>query len=481
MPFVLSYADDVHKQVTTEDPSFSRISGAAWTMLERSLLQQLAATANTLLMVEWRSHAGDSSPTGADSSHYQLFVDRMLAGELVSVFVKFPVLARILATVTENHLEACMEFAQRLSKDWNRLSSVFNHGHDHGMVESIRAGLSDYHCGGRSVMRLRFTSGVELIYKPRSLGIEHAFQGLLDWINSKTPASPVFRTITVFDCGTHGWMEYVTAAPPGNAGETQLYYRRMGRLLCLFHGLAGTDLHCENIVAAGEHPVIVDLETLFQPDAADKEDRATLQRTDFLPQKLAGAAGGNRIVSGLGQWDGRYGSAVDTAHVEWMAGGFEEMYRFLVNVRQELLRESGPLSAFRNHAGRFIFRATHVYAYLLRQSLEPDHLESGTAWSIELEFLLRKALLRFEDAPKWWGFLKAEVAALQLLDIPRFTARITSDGVQVQSGQRLDGYLAGSGWDRAMTALWALDEQDLAVQLNLLRTSFHPPALRTDS
>jgi lantibiotic modifying enzyme len=275
-------------------------------------------------------------------------------------------------------------------------------------------------------------------------------------------------------------MEYVSAVPCRDADETRRYYQRVGRLACLFHGLAGTDLHYENIVSAGEHPVAVDLETLFQPDASDPTGPATLQRTDFPPRKLTGPAGNNRIISGLGQWDERTAPRIDPSCVEWMATGFEEMHRFLRDARQDFLAEDGPLTAFRGRTGRFIFRATYVYAHVLSQSLQPDHLRDGAAWSIELEFLLRKALVRFEEAPNWWILLKSEIASLQRLDIPRFTTQLDAARILADSGAWVDDYLSGSGLDRARAVLSALDERDLKQNQLILRTAF-TAALNTDS
>jgi lantibiotic modifying enzyme len=40
-------------------------------------------------------------------------------------------------------------------------------------------------------------------------------------------------------------------------------------VLCLLYVLQGTDCHQENLVASGEHPVLVDLETLLQPEAQE--------------------------------------------------------------------------------------------------------------------------------------------------------------------------------------------------------------------
>ena len=44
--------------------------------------------------------------------------------------------------------------------------------------------------------------------------------------------------------------------------EIRRYYRRTGHLLCLVYALNGSDFHYENLIADGEHPVPIDLETI---------------------------------------------------------------------------------------------------------------------------------------------------------------------------------------------------------------------------
>ena len=45
---------------------------------------------------------------------------------------------------------------------------------------------------GRTVCSLHFTSGCSVVYKPRSVRIDEAFNGLVDWLNG-TGAAPALR------------------------------------------------------------------------------------------------------------------------------------------------------------------------------------------------------------------------------------------------------------------------------------------------
>ena len=48
------------------------------------------------------------------------------------------------------------------------------------------------------------------------------------------------------------------------SGRLRRFFRRAGAWLALFHCFAATDMHQENMIAAGDHPVPIDLEMILQ-------------------------------------------------------------------------------------------------------------------------------------------------------------------------------------------------------------------------
>ncbi len=67
------------------------------------------------------------------------------------------------------------------------------------------------------------------------------------------------------DRGAYGWTEFVEAQACDTPEQVQRFYERQGGYLALLYFLEATDFHLENLIAAGEHPVLVDLEALFHP------------------------------------------------------------------------------------------------------------------------------------------------------------------------------------------------------------------------
>src|SRR5262249_24423962 len=156
------------------------------------------------------------------------------------------------------------EFLEHLAADWKELSRWFNIGSEHGVLVEAAAGAGDTHRGGRSVVIARFQGGLNLVYKPRSLAVDAHFQDFIPWVNEKGASLPL-RTLKVLDRGHHGWVEFVHAEGCRSEDEVARFYERQGEYLAILYALQATDFHFENVLACGEHPVLVDLEALFHP------------------------------------------------------------------------------------------------------------------------------------------------------------------------------------------------------------------------
>ncbi|HBL59325.1 MAG TPA: type 2 lantipeptide synthetase LanM, partial [Cyanobacteria bacterium UBA8803] len=138
--------------------------------------------------------------------------------------------------------------------------------HQLGKVISIQSDLSDPHQDGKSVIALAFESGLKVVYKPKGLGVELAYTQFLEWCNQQGVPLP-FKILKICDRQTHGWVEYAEHLPCADEAAAGRFYQRAGMLLCLLYALRVVDCHRENLVACGEHFVLVDMETLMQPEA----------------------------------------------------------------------------------------------------------------------------------------------------------------------------------------------------------------------
>jgi type 2 lantibiotic biosynthesis protein LanM len=196
-------------------------------------------------------------------------------GVAAELLRSYPVLARQAALTIEQWLATSGELLARLAADWDEIRAVFSPGSEPGPLAAVRAGAGDAHHGGRTVTLLRFSSGFRLVYKPKPLAVEAAFQGLLAWANAGGFA-PSLRTVRVLPRDGYGWVEHVASGPCSGEPEVERFYQRQGGLLALLYALDAADCHSENLIAAGEHPVLVDLEALFHPWIGNAEAGAGL-------------------------------------------------------------------------------------------------------------------------------------------------------------------------------------------------------------
>ena len=424
----------------------------------------------------------------------------------LSLLEEYPVLARQMHAATGQCVSVTIELLSRLVSDWSIVQGTFFDGTTGPLLE-VQSGLGDTHRGGRSVALLTFASGQKLVYKPRSLMIDQGFQDVLRWANSRGLPLP-FRTMRLLDRGDYGWAEFVETTPCDSADQARRFYFRQGANLALLYALHGSDIHHENVLAAGEHPVLVDLETLFAPSTESETDdrtdaKAARQVADsvlqvgLLPMRVWGGAESEGIdVSGLVDSGGlltpdpvptwqRLGS--DEMHMEHkrmpmmqsgnvpelggdkldvcrysdeLLSGFEGMYRLLIRHRDELLAPGGLIDRFREHPIRVVLRMSQSYATMLHDGSHPDVLRDG----LERDRLIDRLWGQVATQPELAPVVALERRELHDGDLPVFTSRPASRAVWSGRGERVAEFFTETGLERVRRRIEGLSEADLTRQ-----------------
>ena len=258
----------------------SLISDRARSDLLRGLAGSLRAACSPAAILELNVARLEGALIGATPrERFQDFTRRHLTSpDRVARFLgEYPVLARQMARRFETWLEAAAELLGRYVADRVAVARLAGSAERAPRIESLATGLSDSHRGGRAVCRLELSGGATIVYKPKSLAIDRRFQGMLAWLHRRG-LRPSHRRLRIIDRGTHGWVEYVESAPCLARAQVERFYWRLGSQLALLYVLQAVDLHFENLVAEGEFPVPVDLESLFHsrlaPPATDARARA---------------------------------------------------------------------------------------------------------------------------------------------------------------------------------------------------------------
>ena len=513
-------------------PNQSLLSPQAFASLERNLAQWLAAVSAETIELEFsvfRSIRGSQLNATIQAfgsfpvrTQYTAFLRQMCSGKLTAFVSEYAVLGRLIGTLAHMWVENSSEFIRHMSEDYASIENLFQPGHPLGSIDTLELGLSDRHLGGKTSFRVHFSSSLELIYKPKNLDSERIYYDLLEWLNSHHAGldMPIFRAVHGVH---HAWVEVVPHEPCNDIAAVHRYYQRAGKLLCLMYCLEASDCHHENIIASGEYPVLIDMETLLQHRVALIESSGTedasaaanrvfywdsVFRTALLPRWEFGPRGESYDISGLGGVDEHVTpfkrkawqhintdamrlkrEPVKTApsrnlvrlgeqrmkpadFVEDIVKGFTETYHYLAESREQLFAPGGPLQAMKALRLRFLYRHTKIYTAILNSLLLPEHLRDGADASIQIDVLSRPLL--YTDGPHpFWPILAVEEAALLRADVPLFTASADDTALEMENGQVIQDFFAEPSYILLEKRFQNLTEDDLRVQVSYIRTCFY--------
>lgn len=439
------------------------------------------------------------------------------------LFSEYPVLARQLVSCAENWVNFSAEFLEHLAADSKEVTTLFHA--NSGLLVEAAAGAGDTHRQGRSVIIARFENGFKLVYKPRSMAIDAHFQQFLEWLNQKG-ATPQLRTLKILNRPGHGWVEFVQAAGCHTKEEVVRFYERQGTYLAILYVLQATDFHFENLLACGEHPVLVDLEALFHPRLREIDLKSpdlrmaarakswSVLRTGLLPKRI-GAFGdplgvelsglgysGGQIRENVLQWTSEGtdqmaavkqsfltpgghnrpsldGAEIDVReYVEPIVSGFTRTYELFLAHRAELLslQDDSPLHRFAHDEIRVVPRATGGYGMLLSHVLHPDYLRDA----LDRDRLLDRLWAGIKEHSYLERLIKAERRDLMEGDIPIFTSNPASNDIFTSTGEKIDGFLAKTGLSIAQETVAGLGPNDLSRQTWFIRASMATLDLQKD-
>ena len=444
--------------------------------------------------------------------------------EAVALLEEYPVLARQLIIRIDNWVNVSLEFLTHLCGDWDIICKVFSPQEKPGRLREVQPAAGDLHRKGRSVIIASFDSGLKIVYKPRALTADIHFQRLLTWLNDLGDHPP-FKTLQVIDKGSYGWVEFVLARGCESPNEINRFYQRFGGYLAVLYSLQAADFHFENLIACGEHPVLIDLESLFHPylgplESGKSESLAqelfsrSVLRVGLLPQLIRFKAGEEGIdVSGLGgkpgeqtlvevpslEKEGTDQMRIGRRQVELRGGqnrpsingievnpidyqeeiirGFDSVYHTILKERDALLSDAGPLKNFSEAEVRILLRPTKIYGQLLTESFHPDLLRNA----LDRDRFLDKLWVGVVRSPHLLSVIKEEREDLQNGDIPIFSTCPISKNLRTSTNKVIADFFAEPAMDFVRGHISQLSEADFNKQVWFIRASMTSLITQGDS
>jgi lantibiotic modifying enzyme len=402
-----------------------RTSGDAQANLRHYLQGTLEWITRPCFELEWSSYTLATEALGlvrpGALQTNEKFLGREPVDRLFSFFKKFPALAGLWSVSIDQWRRHVAEILARAAADDRAIARAFLDGASCGRITGVRIGLSDRHKDGRSVALVEFERG-RAIYKPRTGTGEAAWASLLSSMN-ENGFTPLLKNARTLRRKGYHWMEHIAPARCSDVAAVRRFYKRLGGLIAAAYLSNAVDCHRENLIAAGEHPVLVDLDALWHVSSVTKTQNATdlLYRTGFFPnsnpdslQSRSSALGKTETGTHLAKTGARAKSPADYA--DEIVAGFAAGWHCLVGSPPRRAAFQRRVRRIRAQERRWIYFATEKYAAVIGASLQPGALVSATTRADVLRRLSERPTIGADIA-------EAEVDAMDRLDIPYFTRR----------------------------------------------------------
>lgn len=453
---------------------------------------------------------GDTSKT-----RYDLYDESFKKfSNIKDILNKYEVLGYLIFQRITSMCNLIEEAVNNLCVDIEEIRDRFSNKLD--ILESITLKSGDTHNGGKSVMIFNFDKGEKLVYKPHSLYPDEGLNGIYNYLNSKNTLLTEIHNVKVISKKEYGWQKFVEREECANERDAEVYFYKIGVILALLNVLKTGDIHSENIIAAKDNPVLIDLETLITNDNTEglsdslllsyfTEINNSVLGSYLLPQNLEYSTI-DIDLSGLSGKEGRksekitYLKLVDvgTDNIRFekdfivstknnnmitingesldilkynnnIEQGFMETYELILKNKNEFIEILNKYLS--KGVYRQVLRPTHIYSKYLQASYHPKYLRS---------FEDRKKLfsLLYECESRMFNnneikLLKTnyEVESLMCDDIPYFGSDYSSKSLYVNNEKVIDNYFRTITKDIVISRVKTMNSIEMRKQISYIRNS----------
>ncbi|AVQ44937.1 type 2 lanthipeptide synthetase LanM family protein [Clostridium botulinum] len=421
----------------------------------------------------------------------------------LKLFEEYPVAARV-ATVRTMYLKKNFcKILQNIEGDHQEIKKFLTM--DFLNLTAIKLSTGDSHQQGNSVSILEFQDK-KLVYKPRNLKICESVEKFIDWYINSSKLLPIKIPKGIYK-DEYTYNEFIMPKFCQSEKEVENFYIRYGYLIALCYLLNLNDLHLENIIAHGEYPMIIDIETCFQSSV--EMDKNTIY-TDLLrylkidsvadsfllPKQISVGSDDNIELSALNGREAKLSETflaptevnTDKFHYKKVPGyfagadnipklsdneevevkkyslrileGFDDFISFIMENKSECL---DILEVFRGQKIRLLTKSTEKYASMIRYASHPNY---------NREMKYRERLMM-----NLWAYpyldkriIKSEVNDLLFNDIPIFYSYTDSRDLIDSNRNVYKDFHKLSGFELSMRRIKGLTEKEIRRQRTILLT-----------
>lgn len=439
------------------------------------------------------------------------------------IYKNYPELVRILDIKVKNSIEFIIKIIKDTEQEIHKIENSLNNGKSLGKIKDINMGEGDTHNNGKSVSKLVFSTGKVIMYKPRNLYMEEKYSDFLQWLNNVAIDNNRYKLIAAksYSIKDAGWMEFIEHQECKNEGELTRFYYRVGMLLCILYTTNAVDIHHENLIAQGDMPVLVDLETFIHPDLsvdevepaavlALKELRNSVTQNILLPTQiineknnkvfdLGGLSGtqeqespfATKFIENYGTDEVRIkmmyatieakdnnpsikGESIDSkCYREDIIDGFKDMYKWIVLNKNVYIKKINGL--FSDAPVRIVYRPTNVYSNVLYSSYHPDLLTNNVDRMVFLHRLAKKT----DD--KSFKINLLEIRDMLRGDIPYFNVKGNAKDVCTVCSNDVEVKLVNSTITKIQEKIKKMNEIDMYRQITIINSKLATEPIKQET
>lgn len=509
LPFILYCSGKLYNEI--EKVRKLKISAKVMQSMLEKITGLLVNLAIKTLVWEFRSNTNskklDSQNDDICLKEY-LFSNFTKADDFIKFFQKYPVIARRITIKSKELINNFSNLIKRVDNHFDELCEILG-GQKILTWEDIDAEQGDTHEQGKFVVKLIFDCGI-IIYKPRNLEIQKVFNNFMTNISRELEIVPLYSYKAIY-YKNYTFETYVEYRECKTEKEVKRFYQRFGQLCACVYMLRGNDIHYENIIACGEYPVLIDVETLFQhqTDAIILEESAASE----VYKESIHSVGGSAMIPIVAFSKGKSGKGIDIsalggreqelpykvlqlvdgntdrAHFEYtnikmeaannvpilngkkvdfqkyvkeVIRGFGVTMHFFLNNKEKIIAEKGFLKDFKGIKIRHLMKATQNYAKMMDFSSHPNYGKDMA----KLERMFTN-IWNYPYIDK--RIIVNEIDDMLFGDIPIFYGITDEKDIITSTGETIRNYFKESSYDKVKNRIENLDQHEIVKQISQMK------------
>lgn len=514
VPFIQPLLNDVFKSLSEYCSTKNFICNDTFLKALILLLFQLAKSILFRTIIYEFNYLSDNNSLTNTSNKGELayFIEDYCTPNYVRKFCEeYQMIVKLTSQKIHETYVYIIEVIDKIEQEQNEIKSRYKIDVFEDPITSFVLGNGDLHNKCKSVAVINTQSGKHFLFKPHSMQIDLGFSSLLNWLYENGSGIHQHKTSEIIAGVGYGFSDFTEFQECKSEDEVKAFYERSGELLCILYSLNGADMHFENIIAAGEYPVLIDLETLLHPSLHSSKDELKTKSSCYIATNQFASSVvsigmlpfyiGNKLdVGGFGALqeqqssfkldfvvnDGnntirverRYGRLIPKKNNPSYNGqtinakkyskeiceGFQKLYNWIMRNQNLYLQKIKEL--FYGSEGRVIVRPTFQYVQLLNIALRQEFSRKD----FERQMILHRIFIN--DSQENSAITQLEYQDLLNHDVPYFSyvvgdTKLYKNGKAVSEEGTLDLVL-----DCIETKVKQFSESDLLRQEEYIRLSF---------